>query len=521
MFLVTAKQMQEMDRYTIEKFGIPGRVLMENAGRGAVEFFMEQFQPTPATRVAVVAGRGNNGGDGWVMARYLMEKQIPVSVFLLSARDRVKGDAKANMDLVEKLLQYFPDCAVVEIPDAAALDREKIRLTHHDLFVDAIFGTGLNSDVRGMFKTVIQCINQTNKPVFAVDIPSGLNADTGAVCGVCINAAATATFGFAKTGHILYPGNEYTGQLQVIDIGIPGFAAGKQDLWFQVMEKQTIAPWFSPRAFNSHKGSFGHLLVLAGSPGKTGAAALCANAAKRIGTGLVTVGVPESINFVMETLVVEPMTVPLPETASGTLSPDGLDRILALAENRQALALGPGLGTDPDTQKLVTSLVKTCSLPLILDADAVNCLAENPDFLLSRTSPAVLTPHPGEMARLAGVSSSDVQADRPGTARTFAQKFNVILVLKGAQTLIALPDGRLFLCPAGNPGMATGGMGDVLTGMIAGLAAQGFSLENAALAGVFIHGRCGDVLADKIGGFGFLAGDMIQTIPEIIHRDLT
>jgi NAD(P)H-hydrate epimerase len=203
------------------------------------------------------------------------------------------------------------------------------------------------------------------------------------------------------------------------------------------------------------------------------------------------------------------------------LSPDGLDRILALAGNRQALALGPGLGTDPDTQKLVTSLVKTCSLPLILDADAVNCLAENPDVLLSRTSPAVLTPHPGEMARLAGISTSMVQADRTGTARTFAQKFNVILVLKGAQTLIALPDGRLFLCPAGNPGMATGGMGDVLTGMIAGLAAQGFSLENAALAGVFIHGRCGDVLADKIGGFGFLAGDMIQTIPEIIHRDLT
>jgi NAD(P)H-hydrate epimerase len=521
MFIVTAKQMQKMDWFTIEEFGIPGRVLMENAGRGAVDYFMETCGPTPGTRVAVVAGRGNNGGDGWVMARYLMEKQIPVTMFLLSTRDRVIGDAKANMDLVEKLLPCFPDCAVVEIPDAAALDREKTRLTHHDLFVDAIFGTGLNSNVRGIFKGVIQCINQTKKPVFAVDIPSGINADTGAVCGVCIKATATSTFGFAKTGHILYPGNEHTGQLRVIDIGIPGFAAEKQDLMFQVMEKQAIAPLFPARAFNSHKGSFGHLLVLAGSPGKTGAAALCANAAKRIGTGLVTVGVPERINSVVETLAVEPMTVPLPETASGTLSPDGLDRILALAENRQALALGPGLGTDPDTRNLVASLVDTCTLPLIMDADAINCLADNPAVLSSRKSPAVITPHPGEMARLAGISTSEVQADRPGTARTFAQNFNVILVLKGAQTLIALPDGRLFLCPAGNPGMATGGMGDVLTGMIAGLAAQGMSLENAAVAGVFIHGLCGDLLADTFGGFGFLAGDMIRTIPEIIHRHLT
>jgi ADP-dependent NAD(P)H-hydrate dehydratase / NAD(P)H-hydrate epimerase len=521
MIAVTAKQMQEMDRYTIEKFGIPGRVLMENAGRGAVDFFMEACAPTPDSRVAVVAGRGNNGGDGWVMARYLMEKQIPVTVFLLTARDRVTGDARTNMDLVDKLLPYFPDCAVVEIPDDAALAREKTRLAHHDLFVDAIFGTGLNSDVRGIFKEVIQCINQTKKPVFAVDIPSGLNADTGAVCGVCIKATATATFAFAKTGHLLYPGNEHTGSLRVIDIGIPGFAAQKQNLRFQVLEKQTIAPWFLPRPFNSHKGFFGHLLILAGSAGKTGAAALCATAAKRIGTGLVTLGVPESIHAVMEPMVVEPMTVALPETASGTLSSDGLDRILALAEDRQALAIGPGLGTDPNTRDLVRSLVEHCPLPLIMDADAVTAMAGCPELFTARKSPAVLTPHPGEMARLAGITPAQVQADRPGTARNFAEKYQVILVLKGAQTLIALPDGRIFLCPAGNPGMATGGMGDVLTGMIAGLAAQKFSLENAAAAGVFIHGLCGDILADAVGGFGFLATDMVQTIPTAIHRHLT
>jgi ADP-dependent NAD(P)H-hydrate dehydratase / NAD(P)H-hydrate epimerase len=520
MFIVTAKQMQEMDRYTIEEFGIPGRVLMENAGRGAVDFFIEHCRPTPETRVAVVAGRGNNGGDGWVMARYLMEKQIPVTVFLLSGRDRVTGDARANMDLVEKLLPYYPSCAVVEITDAAALAWEKSRLKHHDLFVDAIFGTGLNSDVQGFFKEVIQCINQTKKPVFAVDIPSGLNADTGAVCGICITACATATFAFAKTGHLLYPGNEHTGKLRVIDIGIPGFAAKKQDIRFRVLEKNMIAPLFLPRPFNSHKGNFGHLLVLAGSAGKTGAAALCANAAKRIGTGLVTAGVPESIHAVVEPMVVEPMTVPLPETAAGTLSSDGLDQILALAEERQALALGPGLGTDPKTRDLVKSLVTDCPCPLIMDADAITCMTGAPDLFTARTSPAVLTPHPGEMARLAGITSIQVQADRAGVARKFAQKYQAILVLKGAQTLIALPDGRIFLCPAGNPGMASGGMGDVLTGMIAGLAAQGFPLEKAAVAGVFIHGLCGDLLADTFGGFGFLATDMVQAIPEVIHRHL-
>ncbi|MCA1787484.1 MAG: NAD(P)H-hydrate dehydratase, partial [Desulfobacteraceae bacterium] len=220
-------------------------------------------------------------------------------------------------------------------------------------------------------------------------------------------------------------------------------------------------------------------------------------------------------------MVVEPMTVPLPQTTSGTLSSAGLDQILALAKGKQALALGPGLGTDPDTRKLIQSLVTDCSLPLIMDADAINCLTDSPDILISRQSPAILTPHPGEMARLAGISVADVQSDRPGVARTFAEKYHVILVLKGAQTLIALPDGRIFLCPTGNPGMATGGMGDVLTGMTAGLAAQGFSLENAALAGAFIHGLCGDILADTFGGFGFVATDMIKTIPQAIHRHLS
>lgn len=518
MYLVTAAQMQAMDSYTINEFGIPGLVLMENAGRGAFDMLMETFDPDESTRVAVVTGRGNNGGDGWVIARYLMENNIPITVFLLSDRERVAGDAQTNMVLVEKLLPHHPDARIVEIPDADTLNRSRSDLVHHDLFVDAIFGTGLNSDVRGFFRDVIQWINDTGKPVFSVDIPSGLNSDSGAACGIAVRAAATATFAFAKAGHILHPGNDHTGDLQVIDIGIPGFAAQDQNLTLQLLENDDIIPLFPPREFNSHKGSYGHLLILAGSTGKTGAAALCANAAARCGTGLVTLGVPGSANTSLEAMVVEPMTVPLAETGSGTLSVAGLKDILDLMDGKQALGIGPGIGTDPDTCRLVRRLVAESTIPMVIDADGLNCLALSPDILKSGQAPLVLTPHPGEMARLSGLTTREIQADRLGVATQFAREFQVILVLKGAQTVIALPDRRAFVCPTGNPGMATGGMGDVLTGMIAGLAAQGYTAEEAALAGVFIHGLCGDVLAREFGGFGFLASDMVDAIPQTISQ---
>jgi NAD(P)H-hydrate epimerase len=280
-----------------------------------------------------------------------------------------------------------------------------------------------------------------------------------------------------------------------------------------LMEKEALAPLFPPRKLDSHKGRFGHLLVVAGSPGKTGAAALCANAAQRTGTGLVTLGVAESLNPVMETLVVEPMTCPLPEEVPGHLSLDSLDAIQALAQTRQALALGPGLGTRAATQDLVRKLVKKVPIPLILDADGLNAVAEDPACLKTRTAPTILTPHPGEMARLTGKTTVQIQADRLGTAREFAEKFQVVLVLKGARTLVACPDSSVYICPTGNPGMAAGGTGDVLTGMIAGLAAQGMAPAKAAMAGVYVHGWCGDLLARTTHAFGYTASDMVKTIP--------
>ncbi|WDP87130.1 MAG: NAD(P)H-hydrate dehydratase [Desulfobacter sp.] len=516
MILVTAAQMQAMDQKTIHEFGIPGRVLMENTGRGALEMLVDLFDPIENHRVAIVAGRGNNGGDGFVIGRYLMEMGVSVSFFLLSDRNRVTGDAKANMALAETLLAQHPDSQFIEIPDAPAFNRYFEHLLDHDLFVDAIFGTGLNSDIRGFFEEVITCLNQSGKPVFSVDIPSGIHADTGKVCGVAIEADATATFGFAKAGQVLYPGNFHTNDLEIIDIGIPGHIAKAETPTLFLPEIKEVASLLPPRAFVSHKGNFGHVMVLAGSPGKTGAAALCANAAMRSGAGLVTLGIPEKLMDVIEPMVIEPMTLGLAQTDSGGLSAKAAGPVLDQIKDKQVLAIGPGIGTDPQTRTLLKELVKKSHLPMVIDADGLNCLAGDPDIFRSAKAPVILTPHPGEMGRLTHKTAQEIQADRLAIAQGFSKKFNLILVLKGAQSLVACPDGTCFICPTGNPGMASGGMGDVLTGMIAGFLGQGLAPEAAALTAVFVHGLCGDRLAEN-HAVGFLASDMVNEIPAAIE----
>lgn len=515
MILVTARQMQEMDNNTINTFGIPGLVLMESAGRGALEVLVDHFDPIEDFRVAIIAGRGNNGGDGFVIGRYLMEMGVGVSFFLLSGRDRVSGDARVNMELAEKLLAEHPDSEFIEVPDHKAVERYKPRILDHDLFVDAIFGTGLNSDVRGFFKDVIMALNLSGSPIFSVDIPSGINADTGQVCGVAVEADATATFAFAKAGHVLYPGNFHTGDLEIIDIGIPGHIARAEHPSIFLPGPEDIADFLPPRAFNSHKGTHGHLMVVAGSPGKTGAAALCANAAMRCGTGLVTLGAPKDTCPVLEPVVVEPMTLDLGQTGSGTLPANALEKITGHLADKQALALGPGLGTDRETRELVKALLAAAEIPMVIDADGLNCLADDPGILKSAKAPVILTPHPGEMARLTGKTSAEIQADRLETARSFAEQYHAILVLKGAQTLVCCPDRSCFICPTGNPGMASGGMGDVLTGIIAGFLAQGLPADTAAIVGTYVHGLCGDILARKTP-VGFLASDMLATIPDAL-----
>ena len=513
MILVTANEMQRMDRRTIESFGIPGRVLMENAGRGATRFFFNQFSDLVDKRIGVVAGRGNNGGDGFVIARYLSESGIAVKVYLLAAHNRVQGDAAANLKLLEPL-----EIPLIEIPDESSFLDHQSDMAACDLWIDAILGTGLKSDVKGYFQRVIDFINALKQPVFAVDIPSGLNSDTGQPCGTCIRASATATFGFAKTGHMIYPGAGYTGVLEVVDIGIPAYIVQTVNPRQFLLTEDQIRSYLAPRVEDAHKGTTGHLLVVAGSPGKTGAASMTSISALRAGAGLVTLAIGESLNAVLEAQMLEAMTVPLPESRNGVIGKSAFDTIQKLMSGKKCLAIGPGLGQASDTRKLIHKIISESPVPVVVDADGINNLAGQVQILKNVRVPIILTPHPGEMARILDTSVVNIQQDRINCARNVAVDLNVHVVLKGARTVIAHPDGRVFINATGNAGMASGGMGDVLTGVIAGLIVQGFSPESAAHTGVYLHGAAADNLERTIGPYGYLAGEVMHAVPGEINK---
>jgi len=516
MYLVTASEMQAMDRRTIETFGLPGRLLMENAGRGATQVLLRTFAGLIDKKVAVIAGRGNNGGDGFVIARCLFQKGIPVRVYLLAERKMVRGDAAANLDLLKPL-----GIPVDEIPDGNAFKRFKTAMRHQDIWVDAILGTGLKSDVSGYFREIIDFINAQERPVFSVDIPSGLDSDTGTPRGACIRAHTTATFGFAKIGHFVLPGAIYTGKLEIVDIGIPDHIAAQVGPAQYVLTNKMIQDLFTPRPADAHKGITGHLLIVAGSPGKTGAAAMTARAAMRTGAGLVTLGVPKSLDPVLETQVLEAMTVALPETIDAMFAESAFAKIQDLISGKRCLVFGPGIGISTEIETLLRRMLPVLTVPLVVDADGLNNLATDIDMLKTANAPIILTPHPGEMARLMGVSVRQVQSDRLTCARELALKYKLHVVLKGARTVIAHPDGRVYVNPTGHSGMASGGMGDVLTGVIGGLIAQGYAPEAATHMGVYLHGAAGDRLAEQMGPVGFLASDVINTIPAQIKKLLT
>jgi hydroxyethylthiazole kinase-like uncharacterized protein yjeF len=516
MILVTAAEMQEMDRQAIETHGIPGLELMENAGRSAADVLLDQFAGTIKTGVGIICGKGNNGGDGFVIARYLAVRRIDVKVYLLAKATKVKGDAAANLKRLAAL-----KVPVIEIPDEDSFLKIKSDFRRFDLLVDAIFGTGLTSDVRGFFKTVINFINTLNRsgiPVFAVDIPSGLNSDTGQPCGTCIRAQATATFALAKIGHYTYPGVDYTGKLEIIDIGIPAPVVEAVGPKQYLLSAEHIRAVFPQRSADTHKGRTGHLLVVAGSTGKTGAAAMTAVSAMRAGAGLVTLGIAESLNPIVETQILEVMTTPLPECKYGILADIAIKDITKLADGKSCLAIGPGIGQATETRSLVEKIISQIDAPMVIDADGLNNIAGRTQLLKKRKAPTVLTPHPGEMARLIETSPAWVQQNRIVCARDFAMNFGVHLVLKGAATVIAHPDGTVYVNPTGNAGMASGGMGDVLTGVIAGFITQGFAPEAAAHAAVYLHGAAGDTLAQTIGPIGYLAGEVMNTIPREIKK---
>jgi len=511
MRLVKASEIQEMDRITIQELGIPGAVLMENAARGATRVFLEHFAPPAHSRAVILCGRGNNGGDGYVMARYLQQAGIQVTVFLLSKLHKISGDALINLKVIKQM-----GLEILEVPDAKLWGTKRRVLRGCDFIIDGILGTGLNSPVKGFYGQVIKYVNSLDKPVMAIDIPSGLNADTGQIMGIAIKAELTATFGFPKLGQLIFPGVDLVGRLVRIDIGIPDSVATQVPMSSVVTDPNDFSHLLAMEDQDIHKGKRGHLLVLSGSTGKTGAATLTALGALRAGAGLVTLGVPKSLNPILESKLTEAMTEPLPETSDGSLSLEAEKKIRALMEGKTALALGPGLSTNPETTSLVRRIVAGSRLPMVIDADGLNALSQDPTSLSNCSESAILTPHPGEMARLIGIKTSAIQHDRIGTSIQFVNKYGCHLVLKGARTLIAQPDGKLYVNPTGNPALSSGGAGDVLTGLIGGFLARGWPMAEAAIAGVYLHGMAADYLAEDMGQVGVLASELLDVLPELM-----
>ena len=509
MKVLTAAQMQEADRSTIEDLAIPGVVLMENAGRLVAEAIVDRYRERLAAGVLIVAGRGNNGGDGYVIARHLHHAGWPVRTLVLAAdRGRITGDAAVNLEVLERCGGdlAFVDSMELFVSAVAGWDGCA-------LLVDAIFGTGLTKPVTCLQAEVIAWLNQNAAPVVAVDLPSGIDASSGRVLGCCVKADLTVTFALPKIGLVSYPGAGYVGELRVVDIGIPPQVTDGAVAECLLVDRGEAANMLPPRPRDGHKGTFGHLLVVAGSLGKSGAAVMVAESALRGGAGLVTLACPASIQPIVAGQRVEIMTVPLPD-CGGELSAQAPPLVRALLANRQALALGPGLGVGSACASLVRELVTDCDLPMVIDADGLNALVGHLELLQRRSAiDTVLTPHPGEMSRLTGLTTTEVQQNRFAIAREFALHHGVTLVLKGARTLTATPAGRVFVNQSGHTGLATGGMGDVLTGLIGSLLAQGLPAETAAPLGVFLHGLAADCLAPRYGDAGLLAGDLMDELP--------
>lgn len=511
MRVLTSGEMREVDRRTIEDVGLPAIVLMENAGRQVVAAMEAEFRDLAQQRVAVICGRGNNGGDGFVVARTLRQRGVDVAVFVVGPVAEIRGEARINLEILGRL-----GVSVVEIGNEQDWELHALDVARCGIIVDALFGTGLRTPLQGLLSTLVADLNALGAPIVSIDLPSGLSADTHEPIGDAIEATLTVTLAAPKLPLVLPPGEAYAGRLVIADIGIPSSVIDSvEGDRLELLTREEIRTLVAPRAPESHKGDFGHVLVVAGGPGKTGAAHLAAMGALRSGAGLVTVATPRGCQATLAALAAEYMTEALDETASGTVAPSALARILELPHD--VIAIGPGLGVDPDTRRLVRELLDRAPGPVVVDADAINAFAGDAEGLRSRRGgQVVVTPHPGEMARLLGVSTEEIQSHRIRVARDFAVHHQVHLVLKGYRTLIATPQGTVAINPTGNPGMATGGCGDVLTGMIAAWIGQRLAPDAACRLAVYLHGAAGDLAAADIGAIAMTAGDLVEHLGDAV-----
>lgn len=511
MRILNTAQMREAERRTIADIGIPARVLMENAGRQVAAAIESAFDELALMRVSILCGRGSNGGDGFVVARVLVERGIDVHVYLFGTASELAGDALANHEVLQAI-----GVGVVEIPDAATWELLGTAVLASDLVVDALFGTGFREPLSGLAEAVVADVNASSRAVVSIDLPSGLSADHPNVDGPAIEATLTVTLGAPKLPLILPPAEHHAGSLLVADIGIPSRVVEQVDgPQLEMLTRTSMAALIERRRADSHKGTYGRVLVVAGSMGHTGAAVLAAKAALRSGAGLVTVAVPASCLPIVAAGGAEFMTLALPETAEGTVSAEALAPVLAFRAD--VIAVGPGLGGGAGVAAFVHALVERSGVPLILDADALNALVDRTATLSGREDvPIIMTPHPGEMARLLGSSVERVQRDRLGVALDFARTHRVHVVLKGHRTIVASPDGNAGVNMSGNPGMATAGSGDVLTGVIAGWYAQLRDPVKASRLAVYLHGAAGDLAQTDRDQTALIAGDIVAHLGDAV-----
>lgn len=523
MKILTAAEMREVDRLTTERYGVPSRTLMENAGKSVAGFIASRFPDFKHRPIIVLCGKGNNGGDGFVAARHLLKMGADVQAYLVADPREVKGDAAANLNRWKKA-----GGKLRVVRTSSDFKKSAPQSWQGLIIVDALLGTGARGEVTGPLRKIIEDVNFKADCVVAVDIPSGLDADTGSVGGTAIVAQHTITFTVPKPGLFIGDGPRHAGEVIVREIGSPRdlvWEVGKGNLHWS--EASSFVIYSLPRAPEGHKGDYGHALIVAGAVGKSGAAVLASWAALRAGAGLVTVATPEPVLPIVAAHTPEVMTEPLAATRAGTVSERALEGGLfdSLLKGKRALAIGPGLTTQDETQSFVRTVVKTqSSVPIVLDADGLNAFAGRAAELRDRKGLLAVTPHPGEMSRLTGRTTAEIQSNRIEIALKAAADWNAIVVLKGHHTIIAAPDGFAYINSTGNPGMGTGGTGDVLTGMLAGLVAQyGRGLNTAGYAqlisfGVYLHGLAGDIAYADHAGAPLMASDLIRAIPRAYAR---
>jgi NAD(P)H-hydrate epimerase len=506
--VVTAAEMQAVDKYTIETLSLTGRVLMENAGRAVFAAIRERWAPLPGKRAIVLCGKGNNGGDGFVVARYLREAGVNCEIGLVGSAGELRGDAAANYLVLTRLGYPVREIQFLEtLPD----------LRQADLIIDALLGTGVRGPLQGLMAQIVTRVNESNHPVIAIDLPTGMNADTGEVAGPCVQARLTVTIGCRKQGLLFTPGREFAGELIVAEIGFPEMAFRQAAVEMNaklatfLLTPEVLFNWIPRRAPNAFKNRIGQILVIAGSRGFGGAARLTAISTLRAGAGLVVLAAPETLLPPFEAATAEVIKLPLPEE-NGIISAAAIEPLQNRLQWAEVIALGPGLGLSEGAQRVVKHVLAEFSGTVVLDADALNNLIGQQEAIRRAAGKIILTPHPGELSRLTGANKMAVATNPVAVARQTAEELGQVLVLKGAPTVVASPTGEVFINSTGNPGMATGGSGDVLTGIIAGLAGQNLDPLRAALLGVYLHGLAGDFARDRLGEWSMLAGDMMDDL---------